>query len=193
VEGTGLGLALSKQLVELMGGEIGVVTRQGEGSTFWVDLACAQQPQADGAEPVPTTEHPEDLPSSTRQRTILLIEDNLANLKLVQRLMAKRSHLELLPAVTGSLGLELAREHHPDLILLDQHLPDVRGAEVLQRLKADPETRTVPVVVVSADATAGQVRRLLELGAVEYLTKPLDVAKFLRVLDLLLEMEQISS
>jgi CheY-like chemotaxis protein len=117
---------------------------------------------------------------------VLLIEDNLANLKLIEALVQGRAHMALLPAMTGRLGLELAREHLPDLILLDQHLPDIPGAEVLQRLKAHPDTRALPVVIVSADATPGQLRRMLELGAASYVTKPIDVPAFLELLDQLL-------
>ncbi|MGH2967748.1 MAG: response regulator, partial [Solirubrobacteraceae bacterium] len=128
------------------------------------------------------------MPSAGRR--ILLVEDNLANLKVIEALMSGRDHIELLPAMTGRLGLEFAREHRPDLILLDQHLPDVTGAEVLHRLKADPETRAIPVVIVSADATPGQIRRTLEIGAADYLTKPLDVPRFLKVVDDILERAQ---
>jgi CheY-like chemotaxis protein len=112
-----------------------------------------------------------------------VIEDNLANFNLVEALTADREHIELIPAMTGGLGIELTREHQPDLVLLDQHLPDLAGVEVLHRLKADPDTRDVPVVVVSADATPGQIRRMRDRGAADYLTKPLDVRRFLEVVD----------
>lgn len=116
-------------------------------------------------------------------RTVLYIEDNLSNLELIQRVLARRSDLRLVTAMQGRLGLDLAREHHPDLILLDVHLPDMTGDEVLRRLKAEPPIAGIPVIVISADATAVQVARLLSLGARDYLTKPLDVKKFLAVLD----------
>jgi CheY-like chemotaxis protein len=114
---------------------------------------------------------------------VLYIEDNLANLTLVQRIVAERDGIEIIPAMQGRLGLELAREHRPALILLDLHLPDIGGDEVLQRLRDDPITATIPVVIVSADATPGQVQRLLNAGALTYLTKPIDVSDLLRILD----------
>jgi signal transduction histidine kinase/CheY-like chemotaxis protein len=188
VEGTGLGLALSQQLARLMDGELGVESRAGAGSTFWIELGFAEAPARDGATV------PEELPAprtaSPGRRRVLLIEDNLANLKLIEVLTSDREHIELLPAMTGRLGLELAREHQPDLILLDQHLPDLTGTEILHRLKANPETRDVPVVIVSADATPGQIRRMRERGAADYLTKPLDIPRFLQVLDGVIDAEQ---
>jgi CheY-like chemotaxis protein len=114
---------------------------------------------------------------------ILYIEDNLSNLRLLQRILAHRPQIELVTAMQGQLGLDLARVHQPDLIYLDLHLPDISGHEVLEQLQADPITRDIPVVVVSADATPRQVERLLAAGARAYLTKPLDVRQFYGVLD----------
>ncbi len=123
-------------------------------------------------------------PSATDgARTVLYIEDNLSNLELIQRVLARRPGLRLITAMQGRLGLDLAREHHPDLILLDVHLPDIPGDEILRRLKAESPIAGIPVIVISADATAVQIARLLSLGAWDYLTKPLDVKKFLTVLD----------
>jgi CheY-like chemotaxis protein len=112
---------------------------------------------------------------------VLYIEDNLSNMRLVERLLAHRTPVQLVPAMKGRLGLELAREHRPDLILLDVHLPDMSGEEVLEQLQADEATKSIPVVVISADATSAQRRSLLDVGARRYLTKPLDLEQFLDV------------
>ena len=179
VEGTGLGLALTRQLVEHMAGVIGVNTASGHGSTFWVDLPITHQPAAVDPPPVqPPTSH-----DHSDQRTLLLIEDNLANQRVVQAMLRRRPGISVLPAMQGSLALELAYEHQPDIIVLDLHLPDLSGREVLQRLRADPRTRNIPVVIASADASPGRVRQLREEGAFAYLTKPLDLQQFLDIVD----------
>lgn len=115
--------------------------------------------------------------------TVLYIEDNLSNLRLIEQVLARRPHATLLSALQGQLGLDLAREHRPDLILLDLHLPDLSGEEVLRQLLEEPRTRDIPVVILSADVTPGQVERLLAAGAQAYLTKPLDVRKLLALVD----------
>jgi CheY-like chemotaxis protein len=113
----------------------------------------------------------------------LRIEDNHSNVALMESILAQRPDVTLLTALRGHLGMDLARRHHPHLILLDVHLPDMRGDEVLRQLKDDPATREIPVVVVSADATRDQEERLLATGARAYLTKPFDVRSFLHVVD----------
>jgi len=131
----------------------------------------------------PPAEVPAVISSDTERRKVLYIEDNVANLRLVQRVMERRGDIEIIPAMQGRLGLELAREHHPMLILLDLHLPDIAGDLLLQQLCEDPATASIPVVVVSADATAGQAQRLRSAGASDYLSKPFDVNELLRVVD----------
>jgi len=182
IEGTGLGLTLSKRLVEAMDGMMGVESVVGEGSTFWVELALAEEPlrEAERQDPVPLPTGDGTAP----QRTwiVLYVEDNMSNLKLIRHLLDRRRGVKLIPAMQGQMGLELAREQHPDLILLDLHLPDLPGDVVLQRLRGMPETRETPVIMMSADASPGQEQRLLGMGADEYLKKPLDVKHFMGAL-----------
>jgi PAS domain S-box-containing protein len=180
VEGTGLGLALARGLVDAMGGELGVDSVVGKGTTFWVELDMVATPLA-----VLDSSQPDEPFDATRPqaRTVLYIEDNLSNVRLVERILARRAHIRTIVAMQGELGVELAREHRPDLVLLDLNLPDINGEEVLARLRSEPSNRDVPVVIVSADATTRQIERLLSSGATAYLTKPLVVEQFLRIID----------
>jgi len=181
VEGTGIGLSICKRLVELMGGHIGADSEMGRGSTFWVELEPAEAPQE---RPGPAAQGIPAAPAGTGgDATVLYVEDNLSNLRLVERILARRPATRLVAATQGSLALELAREHRPELILLDVHLPDMEGDEVLQRLREDPETRDIPVVAVSAEATPRKIERFHAAGARAYLTKPLDLRQFLQVVD----------
>jgi CheY-like chemotaxis protein len=181
VEGTGLGLALCQRLVHAMHGSIGVNSTLGNGSTFWLDLPQSKSPLQTLADSrsASTTE----LQIAEDSRRILYIEDNFSNVTLVDQMLAERPAIELMTAMQGRVGLELARQHTPDLILLDLHLPDIPGWQVLAQLKADQLTRGIPVVVISADATSPQIKRLLSAGARAYLTKPLDIPEFFRVID----------
>jgi PAS domain S-box-containing protein len=180
VEGTGLGLALCQRLMHAMNGSIGVNTTIGHGSTFWVELACAESPLAHVAPAKRNGSHPE---SNVARRTILYVEDNLSNLTLIEQMLAEQPEIKLITAMQGQLGIELARQHSPDLILLDLHLPDLPGWEVLSRLQRNEATREIPVVVISADATSRQIKRFIAAGARAYLTKPLDMQEFFRVIE----------
>jgi CheY-like chemotaxis protein len=183
VEGVGLGLALSKRLAEAMGGKLQGESTLGEGSSFWVELPITEGQQLIEAQTTSPTELRTDVGSGPRG-TVLYVEDNLSNAKLVQRILEqRRPGVELVEAMQGRLALDLARQHHPDLILLDLHLPDLSGAEVLRLLGRDSTTADIPVVVVSADATRSQVERLREAGALDYVTKPIDVAALLAIVD----------
>ncbi|MGH2555408.1 MAG: hybrid sensor histidine kinase/response regulator, partial [Actinomycetota bacterium] len=181
VEGTGLGLALSKGLMEAMGGSLGVTSAVGQGSTFFVEAPLAEAPGARNKE----EEAGERIavPAPDGSHLLLYIEDNLANLRLIERALDHRPGLILLSAMQGSLGLDLARQHLPDLILLDLHLPDMSGEQLLRHLQSDPRTHGIPVIVISADATPGQIRNLLATGARAYLTKPIDVSRFFEAVD----------
>jgi PAS domain S-box-containing protein len=190
VEGTGIGLALSRSLAEAMNGSLNFQSEMGQGSTFWVELPITQSSMHrldDSGE-----EHDTILSAAGQSEApslkVLYIEDNLANLKLVERLLERRP-VELLSTQQGQLGLDLASQHLPTLILLDLNLPDISGLKVLQRLREEPQTQDIPVVMLSADASPGQIQRLLAAGAQSYLTKPIDVREFYHTVDLLLKKE----
>jgi signal transduction histidine kinase/CheY-like chemotaxis protein len=184
VQGTGLGLALSRNLVEAMGGKIGVESGPG-GSMFWVDLESAEPAAVRRA--VTDEAGLLEVHDYGAPRRLLYIEDTIANVRLIEEVLRRRPSVTLVPAMLGRLGLDLAHDHRPDLILLDLHLPDIGGHDILVRLRADEATRDIPVVILTADATRQQFERLRAAGARAYLTKPIGVRQLLEVLDEFME------
>jgi PAS domain S-box-containing protein len=182
VEGTGLGLTLSKLLVEAMNGTLEVESEPYIGSTFIVGLEKAE-PQTGRVETLAELDSAPPAGIDGRSATVLYVEDNLSNLRLVERLLESVGGVTLIPSLEGNLALDLARQHRPDLVLLDLHLPGIDGEAVLEQLKADPTLSDIPIVVVSADATPSRVERVLAKGAQQFLTKPLDVRRFLEVVN----------
>jgi len=185
-EGTGIGLAVSKQLVELMGGVIGVESTEGAGSLFWVELQAAAAPQLVEALPTPTAHASAEALPGVPQRSVLCVEDNPANLTLVARLLARRSDLRLLSARDGRRGVELAHSAQPDVILMDINLPGISGLTALKILLDNPATAHIPVIAMSANAMPRDIAKGLEAGFFRYLTKPIKVKEFMDTLDLAL-------
>jgi signal transduction histidine kinase/DNA-binding response OmpR family regulator len=182
IEGAGLGLTLSRQLVEAMGGSIGATSAPGEGSVFWVELPIAQAAATAeaGADPVVETR------AYTAPKTILYVEDMLETLLLVEHILKQRPSVSLVPAMLGGAALDLAAEYRPNLILLDLNLPDIPGEELLRRLKADPATSATPVIIISGETSGERIDALMAVGASAYLTKPISVRDFLHTVDTLL-------
>jgi len=189
-EGTGIGLVVTKRLVELMGGAIGVNSTVGAGSVFWIELLSAAAPQlaVEGGEAAAYA--PPQVPHGARLRTLLCVEDNPANLKLVQQLIARRPEMRLLTAVNGTLGIELARAAQPEMILMDVNLPDISGIEVLKILRDDPATAHIPVVALSANAMTRDIEMGMKTGFFRYLTKPIKVNEFMDALHASLEFAE---
>jgi len=187
IEGTGIGLALSKRLTELMHGKIGVESAPGVGSTFWIEFPAAEAKAESEEEPslMPAkAEHdPPEQINIEHQWEILCIEDNPANLRLVERILARRKDIRMLSAASPSIGLELAQNHLPALILLDINLPEMDGYAVMECLRTNEATRHIPVVAISANAMAKDLARGKAAGFHDYLTKPLDVDKLLTVVN----------
>ncbi len=181
VDGAGLGLTLSHHLIAAMGGSTGVTSTPGEGSMFWVDLPAA--------EPIAITQpavgHDPIVASRTypAARTVLYVEDMVENLRLVEQVLKQRPSATLIPAMLAGVALDLARQHRPDLILLDLRLPDMPGEDVMHQLRIDPATRNIPIVILSAYASQKHIDQLLASGATAYLTKPIRVRDLLQVLD----------
>lgn len=174
IEGVGIGLALSKSLVEAMEGEIGFESEAGTGSTFWIDLPAAREAEAalDAAEA-------EAIGAAAGGYSLLYVEDNPSNVRLMEHLVATLDDVRMYAAPSGSIGLDLARAHRPDIIVLDLNLPGMNGTEVLRQLKAHPSSWNTPVIALTAAAMPNDVKRGLAAGFYRYITKPLDVNAFL--------------
>ena len=187
-QGTGIGLVVCKRLIELMGGMIGAESQVGQGSVFWIDLNLTDQPQtvAHPTDPRPV-ERPNP-PDGAHLSTLLYVEDNPANLMLVEDLVARRSDLRLLSAMDAPRGLEIARAERPDVILMDINLPGMSGLHALRILAEDPLTSAIPVVALSANAVPRDIQRGLDAGFFRYLTKPIKVNEFMDTLDLALKL-----
>jgi CheY-like chemotaxis protein len=185
-EGTGIGLVVTRHLTELMGGTVGVQSTVGVGSVFWVELSTAQvMPETIDIQS-DITERPIEISPGKTACTILYVEDNLANVELVEQILGGRSQHRLLHALEGTHGVEMARAHLPDVILMDINLPGISGVEVLKLLRQDPATRHIPVLAVSANAMPLDIVQGIAAGFLRYLTKPFKVNEFLEVLDLAL-------
>ena len=189
-EGTGIGLVMSKRLVEMMGGAIGVESTVGLGSVFWFDLNAAEVPSlieqtGDASHTPPAPAH-----DGAQLRTLLYVEDNPANLLLVEQLIARRPDIALLSARTGKQGIGIAREQRPNVILMDINLPGISGIEALKILRDDPQTAHIPVVALSANAMPRDIERGLAVGFFRYLTKPIRVDEFMKTLDVALEFAE---
>ncbi len=189
VEGTGIGLVVAKQLVELMDGTIGVESKVGEGSVFWFELLSATAPAAPLESSVVTLSRPVLL-SRMQVRTLLYVEDNPANMTLVEKIIERHPDIRLLTAVDGRSGIALARQEVPDVILLDINLPGINGYETLKLLREDPLTSHIPALAISANAMPSDIKKGNEAGFLRYLTKPIKVDEFMSALNAALELTE---
>ncbi len=186
-EGTGIGLVVTKRLVELMDGNIGVDSTVGVGSVFWIELGLTNAPQVTAHETEHTASARPPTLEGVPQRTLLYVEDNPANLELVEQLIARRPDLRLLSAANGNLGVEFARAYLPEVILMDINLPGISGIEAMKILRDDPTTAHIPVIALSANAVPRDIQKGLDAGFMNYLTKPIKVNEFMDALDVALK------
>jgi CheY-like chemotaxis protein len=189
-EGTGIGLVVAKKLVELMGGTIGVESSVGVGSVFWFELISV-------AEPYPSVEEVDAgvliqpvVKQATRLHTLLYVEDNPSNLKLVKLIIGRYPSMRLLTAVNGFDGIEIARKSQPDVILMDINMPGLNGFEVLEILHSDPATAHIPVLALTANAMPRDIKKGMEAGFFKYITKPIMVNEFMEALNVAMEFAE---
>ena len=187
-QGTGIGLVVTKRLVELMGGTIGVESKAGTGSKFWIELGSTEAPHHIVDQAEPTVVALAEVEEGAPLRTVLYVEDNPANLKLVEQLIARRPDMRLLSAVNGNLGIELARTSQPDVILMDINLPGMSGIEALKILRETPATAHIPVIALTANAMERDIDKGLQAGFFLYLTKPIRINAFMDALNLALNI-----
>jgi len=190
VAGTGIGLVVSKRLVELMGGVIGVESMVGVGSVFWCDLPPGDAPRTAEQSGGATALVPRDAPNAAPRRTVLYVEDNPANLQLVEQLIARFPDIGLTTAVNGTLGIECARATQPQVILMDINLPGINGIKALKILREDASTAHIPVIALSANAMPRDIEKGLEAGFFRYLTKPIKITEFMATLNAALEFAE---
>jgi len=189
-EGTGIGLVVSKRLVELMGGVIGADSTVGVGSVFWIDMRSTEAPSIPLSHNVSPSIVPTSRLAGSRIRTLLYVEDNPTNLKLVEQLIARRADIHLLSAVTGQLGIDIARASRPDVILMDINLPGISGIDAMRILRGDSATAHIPVVALSANAMPRDIERGMDAGFYRYLTKPIRIDEFMVTLNDALEFAE---
>jgi CheY-like chemotaxis protein len=192
-EGTGIGLVVCKRLIELMGGVIGAESTVGKGSVFWIELNLTDEPQPAVGTAEPATVAQTQVQADAQSRTLLYVEDNPANLMLVEDLIARRPDIRLLSARDGNRGIEIARASRPDVILMDINLPGISGIKALRVLAEDPATAHIPVIALSANAMPRDIEKGLEAGFFRYLTKPIKVNEFMDTLDVALKFAKTES
>ena len=190
VEGTGIGLVVTKRLVELMGGAIGAESVVDVGSVFWIELERTAAPLLMGLAGAHVAPTAAALSGSGQTQTLLYVEDNPANLELVEQLILRRKDLRLLSAADGNLGIEFARSHQPTVILMDINLPGISGIDAMKILRSDPTTAHIPILALSANAAPGDIERGLEAGFFDYITKPIKVSQFMDALNAALAFSQ---